>query len=347
MGEICQALVIPERAVQGFAADWKLQGHVLDGGIVAAGHNDCKVHQVEAGQPSTHIIQSGEPLSPRHHHVRDDVAQQRGLAGPRWTVHRGNAGAVEVSDDGVDRRLLQQGQRVKPWAGPAAKGEQRRLKQGRQLHAVGQRIPGPDWRTQAEIGRHGAGQSVCVPQHPTEVRQQEAGQDLSLRRALPDHSDRAGRHQPQPWRHAQVLGQFARCRPQVAPGQRPGYSAGSHRRQDAAEALLEVLLVVVPLGQPGCRATRQHVAQPPGEAGDGQGVGNQHTPLIQDRTGRNHVPLGATVGIVLARLVRECGVQLLEGLLGRQRSQDHEIPGSGQSWLALGIELRRATLVRA
>jgi hypothetical protein len=34
------------------------------------------------------------------------------LAGPGRTVHRGDAADVEVSDDGVDRGLLQQGERV-------------------------------------------------------------------------------------------------------------------------------------------------------------------------------------------------------------------------------------------
>ena len=48
--------------------------------------------------------------------------------------------------------------------------------------------------------------------------------------------------------------------------------------------------------------------QPPREAGDRQGVGNQDTPFIQHRTGCDHVPLRAALGLIFVRLVSKGGI---------------------------------------
>ncbi len=85
--------------------------------------------------------------------------------------------------------------------------------------------------------------------------------------------------------------------------------------------------------------------QTPREAGDRQGVGHQYAPLIQHCTGRDHVPLGAALGLVFICLVSEGGIQPHESFLGRQRAQNHQVPGSRLAWLAVEGELRGNVLL--
>ncbi len=91
---------------------------------------------------------------------------------------------------------------------------------------------------------------------------------------------------------------------------------------------LDILFPLVPAGQAGWRAAAKQMAEPPREAGDGEAIGNDDAPLVQNDRRGDDLSGGLAVDLVLVRLVLECGVETGERLFGWNGAQDHRIPGA-------------------
>jgi hypothetical protein len=97
------------------------------------------------------IVEAGHGLGALGDDRGHQIAQKRGLAGPGRAVDPQNATLQELLERQIDGRLLQEGQRVPPSAGPARRRCDPRRYRGVERLPVPQQVPRPQWRPLSQV----------------------------------------------------------------------------------------------------------------------------------------------------------------------------------------------------